>query len=352
MNDWNLENRVKAIRRLTAEKRADCLVLTGPANVTYVTGFSGGDSWALISPRAVHLITDSRYVEQADSQCRCRIIARTGSLAEAAAKVINRLKSVRRVALEKSACLHDFQALKKTVAVRLTTPTDIVETARLVKDETEIAAVRDATKIAVDAFGRAKQAARPGVTENELAGVVDFEIRKGGGASSFDTIVAFGSNASRPHHQPGKSRLKKRDTVLIDFGVKYNNYCCDLTRCFAVGRPSVFYREVYEAVLQAQAAAIKLARPGAEIRQLDAAARETIRSRGLAVYGHGTGHGLGLQVHEGPVISGKSGGKLEAGMIFTIEPGVYIPGKLGVRIEDDILVTEDGCTVLSRSLAK
>jgi len=352
MNDGNLENRVKTIRGLMAEKRADCLVLTSPPNVTYVTGFSGGDSWALISPRAVHLITDSRYVEQAESQCRCRIITRTGPIVEAAANVINRLKSVRRVALEKSACVRDYQALRKRVAVRFTTLADIVETVRLIKDDAEIAAVKGAARIAVGAFGRARRAAKPGVTENELAGVVDFEIRKGGGASSFDTIVAFGPNASRPHHQPGKRRLKKRDTVLIDFGVRYKNYCCDLTRCFAVGRPSTFYEEVYEAVLQAQVAAIKLVRPGVKIRQLDTAARAAIEACRLPVYGHGTGHGLGLQVHEAPVVSEKSKGELKAGMIFTIEPGVYIPGRLGVRIEDDILVTEDGCSVLSHGLGK
>jgi Xaa-Pro aminopeptidase len=182
-----------------------------------------------------------------------------------------------------------------------------------------------------------------------LAGRLDFQIRKLGAVNSFETIVAFGPNASRPHHRPGNRKLKKNDCVLIDFGVRYKGYCCDLTRCFAVGKPSAFYKKVYDVVQEAQTAAIKMVKAGVEIRRVDAAAREVIAKQDLPVYGHGTGHGLGLEVHEEPVISADAKGKLQAGMIFTIEPGVYIPGKLGVRIEDDILVTESGSRILTRN---
>jgi len=188
---------------------------------------------------------------------------------------------------------------------------------------------------------------KSGVTESELAGRLDFEIRKLGARNSFDTIVAFGPNASRPHHQPSKRKLKKRDTVLIDVGARYKGYCSDITRSLAAGKPTRLFERAYDAVQQAQTAAIKMMKAGAEIQQVDAAAREVIGKHDLPVYGHGTGHGLGLEVHELPVVSDKGVGKLKAGQIITIEPGVYIPGKSGVRIEDDVLVTKSGCRILS-----
>ncbi len=166
--------------------------------------------------------------------------------------------------------------------------------------------------------------------------MLDFQVRKLGATSSFETIVAFGPNASRPHHQPTTKKLKRQDTVLIDFGAKYKGYCSDITRCFAIGRASTFYKKVYDVVEQAQLAAIKMVKAGVEIVRVDAAAREVIRKTDLPVYGHGTGHGFGLEIHELPYLKPESKGKLKAGQIITIEPGVYIPGKVGVRIEDDI----------------
>jgi Xaa-Pro aminopeptidase len=268
-------------------------------------------------------------------------------MAQATAKLAKKLKSVQTVTVEKSTSVAAFEALKKNIKGRVKAVANIIEPQRVSKDNSEIAAIRAAAQIADQALQRTLRYIKQGITENELAGTLDFQIRKLGGRSSFETIVAFGSNASRPHHQPGKRKLKKNDTVLIDFGVRFKNYCCDLTRCFTVGKPSAFYKKVYDAVQKAQAAAIKMVKPGVEFRQVDAAAREVIRKYDLPVYGHGTGHGLGLELHEEPVISHDSKGKLQEGMVFTIEPGVYIPGKTGVRIEDDILVTGNGCSILT-----
>jgi len=345
-----IKRRVGAIRRALKRERTGFFLVTKPANVAYTTGFSGGDSWAVITKGGVYLLTDSRYIEQAKSECPgCRIIERGASLTEAAARLVKKLKSVRTVAIEKSVSLATFDALKKDVKARLKTVGIIIEQLRNIKDDSEIASIKKAAQIAAEALKKTRRYIKPGSSENELAGVLDFEIRKLGALTSFETIVAFGANASRPHHQPGTRRLKKNDTVLIDFGVRYRNYCCDLTRCFVVGRASDFYRKVYNAVKEAQAAAIEMVKPGVGKKEVDARARAVIKKYDLPVYGHGTGHGLGLEVHEEPVISGKSKGKLQAGMVFTIEPGVYIPGKLGVRIEDDILVTEKGYKVLSTS---
>ncbi|TFG48165.1 MAG: M24 family metallopeptidase [Candidatus Brocadiia bacterium] len=178
---------------------------------------------------------------------------------------------------------------------------------------------------------------------------MEFNIRKAGAAISFDTIVAFGPNASRPHHQPGSRKLSKTDTVLIDFGVKYKNYCCDITRCFTLGRPDTLYLKAYEAVKLAHDTAIKMLKANVDINKVDAVARKIIADAGLPVYGHGTGHGLGLEVHEAPAVSAQAHGKLKAGQIITIEPGVYIPGKLGIRIEDDVLITKTGSQILTCS---
>ncbi len=347
MSGQIIKKRINAIRARLKKERINCLIVTKPANVTYTTGFSGSDSWAVITNRAVYLLTDSRYTEQAGGECHgCKIIQRTGPMSQAAAEVLKQFNP-KTAAVENSTSLAAFEALKKNVKRGLKTAANIIESIRSCKDDGEIAAIRKAGKIAAKALAAVMKDIKVGITENELAGEIDFQIRKSGAVNSFDTIVAFGPDASRPHHQPGNRRLKKNDTILIDFGARYNGYCCDLTRCFVVGRPSAFYKKVYDVVKEAQTAAIKMVKAGAEIKKVDAAAREVIKKHNLPVYGHGTGHGLGLEVHEEPVVSDKSKGELKAGEVITIEPAVYMPRKLGIRIEDDILVTKTGCELLS-----
>jgi Xaa-Pro aminopeptidase len=345
-----LRRRIIAIGRQLNKRKINCLVLTKPANVTYVTGFLGGDSWAVIAKGRVCLLTDSRYTEQAQGECpHCTIIERTIPLPEALAKLVKKLKSIRTVTVETSTSLDDFGQLRKTVKARLKSAANIIETLRSIKDGTEVAAIKAAASIAAKALKRTLPHIRSGITENELAGMLDFQVRKLGATNSFETIVAFGPNASRPHHQPTTKKLKRQDTVLIDFGAKYKGYCSDITRCFAIGRTSTFYKKVYDVVEQAQLAAIKMVKAGARMVRVDTAAREVIRKTDLPVYGHGTGHGFGLEIHEFPYLKPESKGRLKAGQIITIEPGVYIPGKVGVRIEDDILVTENGCEILTRN---
>jgi Xaa-Pro aminopeptidase len=348
MDARTMKNRVGLVRRQLTKRRINCLLLAKPANVTYVTGFSGRDSWAVLTKRSLYLLTDSRYTEQARVECvNCRIIERTGSLAEAVAKLVKKLKTVRTISVEDTTSVAELEALKKQVKARLRTVSGVIESVRSIKDNSEVLAVKRAGRIAAQALMKTTRAIKPGITENELAGLLDFQIRKLGATNSFPTIVAFGANASRPHHQPSMRKLKKNDTILIDFGAGYKGYCSDITRCLVVGRPSSLYKKVYNAVRQAQQAAIKMIKAGVEITKVDTAARKVIAEHDLPVYGHGTGHGLGLEIHEGPVVAQKRKGRLKAGQVITIEPGVYIPGKLGVRIEDDILVTRNGCKILS-----
>ncbi len=350
MNRELIGKRIKGIRRKLNQKKIDCLIVTKPANVTYTTGFMGDDSWAIITERVVCLVTDSRYTEQAQKECiGCGIIQRKDSMAEAVGKLLKKLKSVRMVAVEKSTSVAAFEALKKHVKLRLKTTSDIIESVRRIKDNSEIAAIKAAASITARALRQIRRYMKTGVTESELAGRLDFEIRKLGATNSFETIVAFGPNASRPHHQPSERRLRKADTVLIDVGAKYKGYCSDITRSFAVGKPTRLFERAYDAVEQAQTAAIKMIKAGAKIQQVDAAARDVISNFRLPVYGHGTGHGFGLEIHEMPFLKAESKGKLKAGEVLTIEPGVYLPGKLGVRIEDDVLVTESGCKILTRN---
>ena len=345
-----LRKRIVAIRRQLNKRNINCLLLTKPTNVTYATGFLGDDSWAVIAKGRVYLLTDSRYTEQAQGECpHCTIIQRTAPLPQALARLVKKLKSIRTVTVEKSASIEDFEQIKKAVKSRLKSVAGIIETFRSTKDNSEVAAIKTAAEIAAKALKHTLPHIKPGITENQLAGMLDFQIRKLGATSSFETIVAFGPNASRPHHRPTTKKLKNKDTVLIDFGAKYKGYSSDITRCFALGRANAFYKKVYDVVERAQAAAIKMIKAGVNMVQIDAAAREVICKTDLPVYGHGTGHGFGLEIHELPFLKPESEGNLMAGQIITIEPGVYIPGKVGVRIEDDILVTDTGCQILTHN---
>ncbi len=349
MNARIIKKRIKAIRYQLKKKHIKSLLVTKPANVTYSTGFLGDDSWALITDGTVYLLTDGRYTEQAKNECPlCTIIERDGPMAKAVETLIKKLKSVRTISVEKSSSLAVFEALKKHVKVRLKTVDNIIESVRKIKDSSEIAAVAAAAKIAARALKQTTAYIKTGTTENELAGRLDFHIRRAAATNSFETIVAFGPNASRPHHRPTSRKLKKNDTVLIDFGVRFNGYCCDITRCFIVGRPDPFYKKAYNAVHRAHAAALRLIKAGVTVKKIDAAAKKVISKYNLPLYSHGTGHGLGLEVHEQPIISALSKDKLRPGMVLTIEPAVYIPGKLGIRIEDNILVTKTGCKILTR----
>ena len=350
MNPKSIKRRVSAIRRQMDKKKIRFMLVTKPANVTYVTGFLGEDSWAAIAKGRVYLLTDSRYTEQAQKESpSCKIIDRAGPMADAVAGLVKKLKSVRTVAVEDSASMADFEQLKRTVKARFRTVSGIIETIRSVKDASEITAIKSAAAISTKALEQILSHIKPGVTESELAGMLDFQIRKLGARNSFETIVAFGPNGSRPHHQPGKRKLRKKDAVLIDFGARYNGYCSDITRCFVIGSMTSFYKKVYDVVEQAQAAAIKTIKPDVKITQVDAAARKVIEKAGLPVYGHGTGHGFGLEIHEDPFLKPDGKGKLKAGQVLTIEPGIYIRRQLGIRIEDDILVTKTGHKILTRN---
>ena len=345
--------RTKNIKLALKQKNIDSLILTRESNITYLTGFTGQDSWAIITPRTTYLITDSRYAQLAQKQCpHAKIIIRKQSLPIAAANIIKRLKTARIITAESTIDLAAYQAIKKAANIKLKSSANIAESLRTIKDTHEINLIKKAAQIAAKALEKTLACIQPSITEFGLAALLDFHIRQLNAKNSFDTIVAFGSNASCPHHQPTNRKLKTNDTILIDFGAKYNGYCSDITRCFAIGKTSHLFKKVYQTVLNAQKAAISAVKQGVPVKAVDSAAREVIENSGLPLYGHGTGHGIGLDIHEAPLVSSRSNQILAPGMVITIEPAVYIPKKLGIRIEDDILVTENGCEVLSPELYK
>jgi Xaa-Pro aminopeptidase len=243
-----------------------------------------------------------------------------------------------------------FNILRKKLHRRLRTAGGLIESVRQVKDKFEIRAIRKAAAVAQKALGRILAKIRIGISEIEIAAMLEFEMKKCGVQPAFETIVAFESNSAMPHHHPTAKKLKKVDTILIDFGAKLNGYCCDLTRCFAVGRVNDFYRKAYKAVFEAQSNALKMVKTGVKAKKVDAAAKKIITAAKMPPYGHGLGHGVGLEVHELPVVSIISKDVLQQGNVITIEPAVYLGGKFGIRIEDNVLITDRGCKILSSRL--
>jgi len=346
-----LISRKKQVRKILKQKKLDALIVTSKSNVNYLSCFTGDDSWLIVTGKKIYLLTDSRYAEQAQGQCsEIDIIDRDTSLSEVAARIINRSTSIKSVGLESMSSIAAFLRIKNYLKPKIAVCNGIIENVRVVKDDFEMSCIRKAGRIASEALQKTLKIIKPGITESHLAGDLEYQMRLLGGEKSFDTIVAFGKNGSRPHHEPGDSKLKKNDSILIDLGAKYKGYCSDITRCFGVGKVSNQYRKAYEAVRKAQQIAIENVRSQAKISVIDDIARNIISSAGFEVYGHGTGHGLGLEVHESPVVSGLSNDKLQKGNVITIEPGVYIPGKFGIRIEDDIFVDEKKAKILTRSV--
>lgn len=342
--------RARAVRVGCKERGVDGLIVTGLESVRYLTGFSGHDSWVLVLPRNVVLITDSRYTEQAQGECvNCRIVERKGRLAKEAEKIISKLKGITTLGIEDSCSVSLLNGVRGVLSAKIKPVSGTVGNVRVVKTDEEIKLIRKASRIAFDAMDWALKQLKVGMTERQLAALYEYKLSDFGAKIGFETIAAFGANGSRNHHQPGSRKLKKVDTILLDFGANYQGYTSDVTRCFAVGKISPLFKRTYETVAKSQQNAIATIKAGVKACVVDAAARTVIAEADFPLFGHGTGHGLGLEVHEAPVLSGMDKKTvLKAGHVVTVEPGVYLPGKLGVRLEDDVWVTKQGPKILSR----
>lgn len=334
-----------------ASRKADAMLVSHLPNVRYLSGFTGSNALLLVTANKSILYTDPRYDFQASAECDCTVKVLTGSTWADAAKDIAR-RPIPRLALEAARVPHQqWLSTARTLgkAVRLVPVDGLIDRQRMVKSPDEIGLIRRSVLLASKAYERAIRKVKPETTEVALAAEIDYQMRKlGASGPSFDTIVAAGPRSALPHAQPTSAPIGKDQFLLVDMGAFLDGYASDMTRMAHMGRPKGKAADLYAAVLEAQLAAIDAVRPGVAARKVDQAARRSLKKRHLdRAFMHGTGHGLGLEIHENPRIGRTSEDILEAGMVITIEPGAYIEGYGGVRIEDTILVTEAGAEILT-----
>lgn len=343
-------SRVERLRRLMERQGIEAMVVTKRENCLYLSGFTGTDGLVLVTGDRVYLVTDRRYTEQATVECRGWEVVEAES---DYLRVIGELaRGLGRVGFESRHLTYDqYLRLRKEIGDRLQPQSGLVEELRKVKDESEIAYIAEAIRIGDWAFENLIANIGPGWAERDIAWEMVRLLRRGGCTKeAFDIIAVSGPRASLPHGQPTDKRIEPGDMLTLDFGGFYSGYAGDTTRTVAIETVSNRLREVYYRVLEAQVAAIETVRAGVACREVDRAARSYLEKHGLGPhFVHSTGHGLGLEVHEEPAVSSKSEEILAENMVVTIEPGVYIPGWGGVRIEDVVIVKETGCEVLTKA---
>lgn len=369
-----LAARHRAVRKALESASLDALIVTNLPNIFYLTGFTGTAGIVVVTKTKVSLLADFRYItlvqrmiEQGRGWPDAVVIRVQGSYDEALASLIEEL-GIARAGFEAqhlSVSRHRWLAGRLRVnesgerrrdTIQELVPTEqVVERARIRKDAHEIATLREAANLLSEVALDVLRTVQPGPSEREFSAVIDYKLKSAGFARpAFETIVAAGANGALPHARPGSRRLQPGDLVVLDFGGVYDGYCVDLTRTVCLGRPDDEMRRVYDAVARAEDAGLAAVRPGVAATAVDAAARAVLAERGLGeAFGHGTGHGLGIEVHEAPRLAPPRPGSdstpetIEEGMVFTIEPGAYLAGWGGVRLEDDVLVTASGCELLT-----
>ncbi len=369
----SLSRRHQIIREALAARALDALVITAPSNVLYLTNFTGSSAILVLAADRLCFITDFRYVtavsDMAGTAHQCpdlELVTVDGSYDATLAGVLA-ARPWKRIGFEAAhltVARHNWltQTVSAQSAIRspqsaidLVATESLVERARVRKDDYEIATLREAARRLSRVAASVGALVRRGATERDVALEIDVRVRRAGfERSAFETIVASGPNGALPHAAPGERTITDGDLVVLDFGGVYDSYCVDLTRTVSVGPASARAREVYAAVREARTRALASVAPGRSRFEIDAAAREVLAGHGLGeAFGHGTGHGLGIDVHEDPRITRRrpdvdaGDEEVATGMVFTIEPGAYLPGWGGVRIEDDVLVTDDGVEVLT-----
>jgi len=345
------ENRRARAAELVRDKKLDAVLVTNLHNIRYLTGFTGSNGAVLLRrDGSSTLFTDPRYTVQSKQQASCAVKIAKGPLTKSILQEIA-AKRVSRVGFESdNMTVSQLGALEKDLPARtkLEPASGLIERLRAVKDTAEIEKIRTSVQCNSNALEASLNRLRAGMTESEFAAEIDYQNRKlGAEAPSFDTIVAAGERAALPHAQPGATTIRA-GMLLIDMGAFRDGYASDMTRMVHIGPATPKYKRAYIAVLEAQLAAVATVRPGVTTNAVDRAARTALKRHGLEKeFVHSTGHGLGLEIHELPRIGRRDKTRLEAGMAITIEPGVYIEGWGGIRIEDTVLVTPTGCEILT-----
>jgi len=334
------------------ELKVDALLISAPPNVRYLSGFTGDNGLLLVTPDSQTLFTDPRFTIQAAEECACPVITVSKTPLDHVALQTIRKRRWKRIGFEGSRISYEMHrrldgSRPKGVTLKPIGP--VVEQLRMVKSDAEIARIRRSVLTNSAAFEKATRSIRLGTRESAIAAELEYQMRRlGAEKAAFETIVAFGSRSALPHAQPTARKLANDELLLIDMGACQDGYMSDMTRVLFFGQPSRRVRGMYNAVLKAQLAAIDAVRPGVTAAHVDRAARRVLEREGLGKeFMHSTGHGLGLEIHEGPRLGRRDKTKLEPGMAITIEPGAYIRDFGGIRIEDTVLVTQNGCEVLT-----
>lgn len=337
--------KLEKLRKSFSANNLDAILITSPINRRYISGFTGSAGAVIVTDSEAIFITDFRYTEQAEAQAQgYKIIEHKKSIDEEINAVLKDL-NVKRLGFEKDYTTYSqFEKYKNNFDVELVATSGIIEELRIIKTNEELVIMKKAAKIADDAFTHIQGYIKPGVKEIDVSNELEFYMRKQGAvSSSFDTIVASGLRSAMPHGVASEKIIEAGELVTLDYGALYNGYCSDITRTVAVGEVSDELRKIYDIVLEANMRGVNGIKPGMTGKEGDALTRDYITEMGYGPnFGHSTGHGLGMEVHEAPGLSTKIERKLEPGMVVTVEPGIYVPGVGGCRIEDDIVITETG----------
>lgn len=339
-------DRLSRLRRELKRGSLESFLVTNPRDIRYLTGFHGDASYLLVMPRRAVVLSDFRFQEElATLKGLADVLIRKGLMIDALRELVGTLKPASMGIQAEAMTVETRAQIAKAVGVRRIRDTSgIIRAMRAVKDASEIALIRRAIGIQEAALLALLEQVKPGQSELEIAAMLEFEMKTRGSIEpSFDTIAAVRANGSLPHAIPGSAKAARGQPLLIDWGATYQGYRSDMTRTFSFGSWPKKLAEVYRVVLDAHLAGIAAIRPGAHVAEVDSAARAIIEKAGYgAMFGHGLGHGIGLDVHEEPRLSKLGTGTLSPGMVVTVEPGIYLPGVGGIRIEDDVLVTERG----------
>jgi Xaa-Pro aminopeptidase len=346
------QTQAHAIRNLLQKLKLNGVIVSGLPNVRYLSGYTGSDATLWLSARARLLFTDSRYTTQARAEAPDFQVIEYRRKAEEIGQALKK-RGVQRAGFESGRLTHALyrEYRKHLRGVKLTPLRQELERLRAKKSDSELQKIQRAGEIAGRALTRVLPMLKPGAREREVALELELLMKRLGAEQvPFPAIVASGRRGALPHGVASNKKLKAGELVTLDFGCSYRGYNSDQTLTLCLGEPSAKQKRIYEVVRQAQARAIAAIRPGASLRAVDARARDYIREQGFGEYfGHGLGHGVGLEVHEEPYLNSQAKGRLEAGMVVTVEPGIYLPGWGGVRIEDMVAVTAAGARVLTQS---
>jgi len=355
MPDAAVASRLGRLRPLLAGSGCDALLVTKLENVRYLTGFSGSSAMLLVTAKGALLTTDGRYQEQSAEQLAAAGVEAEITIGrpEVQLDALERFAAdAPRLGLEAASLSWAQQRrLAERLSAELVPTSGLVEQLRLVKDEGELARIEAACDIADAALAHVKERLAEEPTESEFAAELEFEMRRRGAQGpAFETIVAAGPNSAMPHHRPSDRRVVERELVVVDFGATFDGYRSDMTRTFVVGRPDSELVDLLDAVLTSQRAGVRALGPGVPSAAIDEACRSSLTEAGYgAAFLHSTGHGVGLEIHEAPAVAQGAADILAAGSVVTVEPGAYLAGKGGVRIEDSLVITDDGARVLTKS---